>query len=272
MEVPFLDLKAQNRGLKAEILPLWAELLESASFIGGKHVTAFEKEFANACSVDYCVTVNSGTDALRFIFMALGLQPGDEVITVPNTFIATTEAVTQAGGNILFVDIDSHTYNMDPLKLESEVTPKTKGIVLGFGLRCGMGLRLPNGVASASSSDSNRGPDRAFDGDNGTQWQNQTQQPGWQYLQMAWNGRQTITRIALRFGDHYPEDYQFKFKIGRWKRWSNWKWSTKIPGNDRKVRAHVWFKPKKNVWATRLYCLTYSSDDYYSVVEMKIQR
>ena len=129
MEVPFLDLKAQNRALKAEILPLWEEILDSAGFIGGKHVSAFEEEFASACSVKHCVAVNSGTDALRFIFLALGLESGDEIITVSNTFIATTESITQAGGKIVFVDIDPDTYNMDASKLEGAITPKTKGIV-----------------------------------------------------------------------------------------------------------------------------------------------
>jgi dTDP-4-amino-4,6-dideoxygalactose transaminase len=129
MEVPFLDLKAQNRALKAEILPVWEEILDSARFIGGTHVGTFEEEFADACSVEHCVLVNSGTDALRFIFLALGLKEGDEVITVPNTFIATTEAISQAGGEIVFVDIDPNTYNIDPSKLDAAVTPKTKGIV-----------------------------------------------------------------------------------------------------------------------------------------------
>ena len=129
MEVPFLDLKAQNRTLKGEILPLWEEILESASFVGGKHVNAFEEDFAKACSVKHCIAVNSGTDALRFIFMALALERGDEVITVPNTFIATTEAITQARGKIVFVDVDPKTYNMDPSKLESAISPRTRGVV-----------------------------------------------------------------------------------------------------------------------------------------------
>jgi len=129
MEVLFLDLKAQNRALKAEILPLWEEIIDSAGFVGGKHVNAFEEELANACSVKHCVAVNSGTDALRFIFLALGLEPGDEIITVPNTFIATTEAITQAGGRIIFADVDPGTYNIDPAKIEEVITPRTKGIV-----------------------------------------------------------------------------------------------------------------------------------------------
>jgi dTDP-4-amino-4,6-dideoxygalactose transaminase len=129
MEVPFLDLKAQNQALKTEILPLWEEILESAGFIGGKQVNAFEEEFAGACFVKHCVAVSSGTDALRFIFLALGLEPGDEIITVPNTFIATTEAITQAGGRIIFADVDSGTYNIDSAKIEEVITPRTRGIV-----------------------------------------------------------------------------------------------------------------------------------------------
>ncbi len=129
MEVPFLDLKAQNRALKTEILPLWEEILDSAGFIGGKHVSAFEEEFASACSVKHCVAINSGTDALRFIFLALDLESGDEIITVPNTFIATTEAITQARGRIVFVDVDPGTYNIDPAKIEEVITPRTRGIV-----------------------------------------------------------------------------------------------------------------------------------------------
>jgi dTDP-4-amino-4,6-dideoxygalactose transaminase len=129
MQVPFVDLKAQNRFLKAEILVLWDEILDSAGFVGGKHVIGFEEEFAEACSVEHCILVNSGTDALRFIFLALGLEEGDEIITVPNTFIATTEAISQSGARIAFVDIDPNTYNMDSSKLESTITSRTKGIV-----------------------------------------------------------------------------------------------------------------------------------------------
>lgn len=129
MNIPFLDLKAQNSALKQEILPVWAEILDAAAFIGGKYVKAFEEEFAAITHTKYCVALNSGTDALRFIFIALGLRPGDEVLTVPNTFIATTEAISQAGGSPVFVDIDPETYTLDPEKLEAAITPRTRGIV-----------------------------------------------------------------------------------------------------------------------------------------------
>ncbi|HEX72275.1 MAG TPA: DegT/DnrJ/EryC1/StrS family aminotransferase [Candidatus Hydrogenedentes bacterium] len=129
MQVPFLDLKTPHNELANEILPLWEDILRNAAFVGGPHVAGFEEEFAQACGTAHCVAVNSGTDALRFIFIALGMQPGDEVITVANTFIATTEAITQAGGRPVFVDIDPDTCNMDPQKIEAAITPRTKGIV-----------------------------------------------------------------------------------------------------------------------------------------------
>jgi len=129
MNVPFLDLAAQHRPLKAEILSQWESILDSASFVGGESVELFEKDFAKFCGTDHCVSVNSGTDALRFIFIALGLRPGDEVITVPNTFIATTEAISQAGGTPVFVDIDPKTYTLNPDTIEEHITPKTRGIV-----------------------------------------------------------------------------------------------------------------------------------------------
>lgn len=129
MQVPFLDLKTPHNELAGEILPLWEDILRNAAFVGGPQVAGFEEEFARACGVAHCVAVNSGTDALRFIFIALGLQPGDEVITVANTFIATTEAITQAGGRPVFVDIDPHTCNIAPDTIAAAITPRTKGIV-----------------------------------------------------------------------------------------------------------------------------------------------
>ena len=129
MNVPFLDLKAQNRALKDEILPLWADILENAAFIGGPHVTGLEQEFAEACGVPHAIAVGSGTDALRLIFIALGLQSGGEVITAPNTFIATSEAISQAGGVPVFVDIRPDSCNIDPAQIEAAITPRTRGIV-----------------------------------------------------------------------------------------------------------------------------------------------
>ena len=116
--VPFLDLPAQHRALEQELVQVFRNALRTASFIGGSQVEAFEEEFAQFCETKYCVGVNSGTDALRFALIAAGIGPGYEVITVPNTFIATAEAISQTGATPAFVDIDEHTYNMDPAKLE----------------------------------------------------------------------------------------------------------------------------------------------------------
>src|SRR5215470_3579767 len=116
-KVPFLDLVAPHQELEAELLAVVKKAFSNAGFIGGPMVEEFEKEFAAFCDTKYCVGVNSGTDALRFAFMAAGVKPGEIVITVPHTFIATTEAISQAGAQIAFVDIDEKTYTMDPAKL-----------------------------------------------------------------------------------------------------------------------------------------------------------
>jgi dTDP-4-amino-4,6-dideoxygalactose transaminase len=117
MKVPFLDLKAQYKQIEHEVVPLVTEAMENGMFIGGPNVEGFEKEFAEFCNSKYCIGVNSGTDALRFALMAAGVGPGDEFITVPNTFIATTEAISQVGATPVFVDIDEQTCNIDPEKI-----------------------------------------------------------------------------------------------------------------------------------------------------------
>lgn len=116
-KVPFVDLVSMHRELAPELLDACKRIIETAGFIGGPEVEGFEKEFAEFCGAKYCVGVNSGTDALRFALIAVGIQPGDIVLTVPNTFIATTEAISQAGALPDFVDIDAHTFNMDPMEL-----------------------------------------------------------------------------------------------------------------------------------------------------------
>jgi dTDP-4-amino-4,6-dideoxygalactose transaminase len=118
MKVPFLDLITPHLELEEELVEVFRDCLRKASFVGGPQVQAFEEEFAQFCETKYCVAVNSGTDALRFALIAAGIGPGDEVITVPNTFIATTEAISQTGATIGFVDIDEQTYNMDPNHLD----------------------------------------------------------------------------------------------------------------------------------------------------------
>src|SRR5690348_16522353 len=117
-KVPFLDLVAPHLELEKELASLFRATLSTATFIGGPMVEDFEREFARFCDAQYCVGVGSGTDALRFALLAAGVGRGSTVVTVPNTFIATTAAISQAGGHPEFVDVDERTYNLDPAKLE----------------------------------------------------------------------------------------------------------------------------------------------------------
>ena len=110
--VPFLDLVAPHLELENELVGIFRKGLRTASFVGGSMVEEFEKAFATFCDAGHCVGVSSGTDALRFALIASGVRPGDVVLTVPNTFIATTEAISQAGAKPEFIDIDEHTLNM----------------------------------------------------------------------------------------------------------------------------------------------------------------
>ena len=116
--IPFLDLVTPHVELEEELVAVFRRHLRTADFIGGPMVEEFEEAFAEFCeSQAIALASRSGTDALRFALMAAGVEPGDVVITVPNTFIATTEAISQAGALPEFVDIDERTYNMDPEKL-----------------------------------------------------------------------------------------------------------------------------------------------------------
>src|SRR5579859_7736839 len=110
--IPFLDLVTPHVELEEELTALFRRVLRTAGFIGGPMVENFESAFASFCDTKYAIAVASGTDALRFAIMASGIQPGDVVVTVPNTFIATTEAISQAGAIPEFVDIDETTYNI----------------------------------------------------------------------------------------------------------------------------------------------------------------
>jgi dTDP-4-amino-4,6-dideoxygalactose transaminase len=118
-KIPFLDLVTPHQELEAELLAVVKQAFNNAGFIGGPMVEEFERQFAEFCGAKHCIGVNSGTDALRFAFMAAGIEPGDIIVTVPHTFIATTEAISQAGGQIAFVDIDEQTYTIDPRKLRT---------------------------------------------------------------------------------------------------------------------------------------------------------
>src|SRR5271169_464880 len=116
--IPFLDLVTPHVELEAELTSVFQKALRTAGFIGGPMVEDFEQAFAAFCNTEYSIGVCSGTDALRFALMACGVRAGDVVVTVPHTFIATTEAISQAGALPEFVDIDERTYNMDPAKLQ----------------------------------------------------------------------------------------------------------------------------------------------------------
>ena len=128
--IPFLDLLTPHRELEEELVSVFRATLNTAGFIGGPMVEDFERDFAAFCDAENCVGVGSGTDALRFALIAAGVKPGDTVVTVPNTFIATTEAISQVGAQFDLVDIDERTHTIDPERLrsylESECTPDAR--------------------------------------------------------------------------------------------------------------------------------------------------
>lgn len=129
MKIPFVDLSAQYSSIKHEIDAAITAVIRDTAFIGGPYLKAFEKDFAAYCGTRYAVGVSSGTDALRLALLACGVEPGDEVITVPNTFIATTEAISMIGAKVRFVDVETASMNMDSDRLESIITPHTRAII-----------------------------------------------------------------------------------------------------------------------------------------------
>jgi dTDP-4-amino-4,6-dideoxygalactose transaminase len=128
MNVPFVDLKVQYLALKPEMDRAIQSVLDETAFIGGKYVEGFEKAFAEKYGVKHCVSCANGTDAIYISLKALGIGPGDEVMTAANSFIATSEAISQTGARPVFVDIEDH-FHIDPSKIESRITPKTKAII-----------------------------------------------------------------------------------------------------------------------------------------------
>ncbi|MEZ5276827.1 MAG: DegT/DnrJ/EryC1/StrS family aminotransferase [Opitutaceae bacterium] len=129
MQVPFLDLKAHHQPHRAEFLAAIAEVVDANAFAGGPFVAKFEEGFAAYCGVKHAIGVGNGTDALWLSLLALGVGPGDEVITVPLTFMATAEAISFTGATPVFVDVDPKTWLMDAAKLEAAITPRTKAIM-----------------------------------------------------------------------------------------------------------------------------------------------
>jgi len=129
MQINFVDLNKQYSLIKPEIDDAIQRVIKNSSFIGGEEVSAFEEEFAQYCDAHYCAGVNSGTDALKFICMALGIKEGDEVILPVNTFIATALGVSSMGAKPVFVDCEDGTYNIDVKKIEEKITSRTKAII-----------------------------------------------------------------------------------------------------------------------------------------------
>jgi dTDP-4-amino-4,6-dideoxygalactose transaminase len=129
MNIPFVDLKAQYQTIKPEVDAAIAEIVESCWFVGGPAVKQFEESFAGYCGAARGVGASSGTSAIHLALVALGVGPGDEVITACNTFIATSEAISHAGARPVFVDVQENTQLIDPEKIEAAITPKTKAIV-----------------------------------------------------------------------------------------------------------------------------------------------
>jgi dTDP-4-amino-4,6-dideoxygalactose transaminase len=127
--IPFLDLKSQYASIKSEIDAAIQGVLNSCQFTLGDEVAAFEEEFASYCGSKYGVGVNSGTSALHLALLAAGIGPGDEVITVPFTFVATVAAIHYTGAKTVFVDIDPRTYTMDARAIEAAITSRTKAII-----------------------------------------------------------------------------------------------------------------------------------------------
>lgn len=128
-EVPYYDLKEQYAALRSEILEAIDRTCLHTAFSLGDEVAAFEKEFASYCEARHCIALNSGTSALHLALLSTGIGPGDEVITTPNTFIATAEAIAYTGAKIVFADIDPRTANLDPRLVEPVITSRTKAIL-----------------------------------------------------------------------------------------------------------------------------------------------
>ncbi len=140
MPIPILDLQRQYQSIKGEIDSAVERVISSGRFILGPEVQAFEQEVAAYLGARHAIGCASGTDALQIALMALGLKPGDEVITPPFTFVATAEAIALLGGRPVFVDIDPHKFTIDPSRIASAITPRTKAIlpVHLYGQPCDM--------------------------------------------------------------------------------------------------------------------------------------
>lgn len=129
MNIPFSNLHHLHAGIERDLTKVFERVLRDSSFILGPEVERFEQDFARYCGTTYAVAVSTGTVALQIVLAALGVKPGDEVITVANTFIATAEAITSVGATPVFIDIDPISFNMDPALIERAITPRTRAII-----------------------------------------------------------------------------------------------------------------------------------------------
>src|SRR6478672_3424571 len=129
MKVPFLDINAQNAPLRREFSAAIEQVIDTGAFAGGPFVEQFEEDFAKFCGCHHAIGVGNGTDALWAALLAFGVGPGDEVVTVPSTFMATAEAITYCRARPVFVDVDERTYTMDPSRLDKAITKKTRAII-----------------------------------------------------------------------------------------------------------------------------------------------
>lgn len=127
--IPLLDLKAQYASIREEVRDAIDRVMNSQHFILGPEVAALEREVAEYCQCRYAVGVSSGTDALLVVLMALGVRPGDEVITSAYSFLATASAIARLGATPVFVDIEHETFNIDPHGIEKKITPRTRAIM-----------------------------------------------------------------------------------------------------------------------------------------------
>jgi dTDP-4-amino-4,6-dideoxygalactose transaminase len=127
--IPYLDLPAQMRSLRKDIDAAIARTLDNCSFCLGPDVAQFERDFARFCEAEYCIGFNSGTSALHVAMLLLNIGPGDEVITTPTTFVATSWAISYVGAKPVYVDIDDQTFNLDPRLVERAITPRTKAVM-----------------------------------------------------------------------------------------------------------------------------------------------
>lgn len=129
MEIPFVDLRSQYLSIKSEIDDAIQQVIDQTAFIKGKFVDEFEAQFARAYGVKYCIGVANGTDAIFIVLKCLGIGPGDEVITVANSWISTSEAVSQTGATPVFVDIEPDYFTIDPALIEEKITPRTRAVL-----------------------------------------------------------------------------------------------------------------------------------------------